>query len=354
MDVYLLSFGDYLPDAVSGHCCSQRQRLRCIIETAVLAEEVGFTGVAIGEHHFSQYIVSSPELLLAAIATRTTRVRLATAVTLLAQADPVRVAEQLNTLDALSAGRAEITVARGVSRSTWAAFGLADEDAVRHRFDENLRLLLRLLTEDNVTWQGPGRAPLDAVGVQPRPVQSPRPPIWMGGGLSMRSADLAAEHLLPLMLPSTLRHPDSHLSIVRHYRQRMRGHEAQAGIGIPVHVLVAPSDAEARTRWPPYLESYARFASTLRGTGQPWRVSDLLRGPAICGDPATVAARLLRLQGLLGLDRVLVVFDAGGLPPDQVLAGVELFGTQVLPLLSQADYRHAGNDAAATVATRSQ
>lgn len=401
MDVYLLSLGDHLPDPASGERPSQRARLHGIVDLAVLAEELGFDGVAVGEHHFHQYIVSAPELLLAAIAERTSRLRLATAVTLLAQADPVRVAEQLNTLDVLSGGRAELTVARGVSPRTWAAFGLADEDHVRHRLEVNLQLLLRLLTEDEVTWHGGSRASLRNVRVEPRPIQQPRPPIWMGGGLSLRSADLAARHGLPLMLPSTLRPPASHLPVVDHYRAEMarRGHEGLARVGLPVHVYVAPTTAEAERAWRPHWDAYARFARSLRGgavngpaapapggttpvstrdaaagpgpdptpsgQGDPAAGSHLAPsdpaagpgpagaravagtdvgaavdldpgdpdGPAVFGDPASVADRLVRLRDRLDLDVELLMFDVGGLPPERVRASMELFGREVLPAL---------------------
>ncbi|MEO6081528.1 MAG: LLM class flavin-dependent oxidoreductase, partial [Umezawaea sp.] len=144
MDVYLLILGDHLPDPVTGAVVSEAARLQAVVEQAVVAEEAGFTGVAIGEHHFTQYIVSAPELLLATIAARTTTLRLSTGVTLLAHRDPVLVAEELATLDVLSLGRAELVVARGVSPRTDAVFGI-HSDELRARFDENLRLLLRLL-----------------------------------------------------------------------------------------------------------------------------------------------------------------------------------------------------------------
>jgi alkanesulfonate monooxygenase SsuD/methylene tetrahydromethanopterin reductase-like flavin-dependent oxidoreductase (luciferase family) len=338
MDVYLLSLGDHLPDPVSGRRVSQRDRLRGIVDMAVLAEEVGFTGVAVGEHHFHGYIVSAPELLLAAIADATTRLRLTTAVTLLAHADPVRVAEQLNTLDVLSDGRAEMTIARGVSSRTWRAFGLRDEDEVRRRLQANLQLLLRLLTEDEVTWDGESRPSLTGVRVEPRSIQRPRPPIWMGGGLSTRSAELAARHGLPLMLPSTLRPPESHLPVVEHYRAEMLRHAPgdRARVGLPVHVFVAPTTAGARATWQPHWEAYARFANSLRGDDRPVDLCQALDGPAVCGDPPTVAARLRGLREVLGLDVLLLLFDIGGLPREQARSSLALFGREVIPLLDAA------------------
>ncbi|GAA0233006.1 LLM class flavin-dependent oxidoreductase [Saccharothrix mutabilis subsp. mutabilis] len=338
MDVYLLILGDHLPDPSTGRVVSEAQRLRTIVEQAVVAEEAGFTGVAIGEHHFTRYIVSAPELLLATIAERTTRLRLSTGVTLLAHHDPVRVAEELATLDVLSGGRAEMIVARGVSQRTDAAFGVQDD--LRARFDENLRLLLRLLEEPHVTWNGRFRSPLVDVTTTPRPLQQPRPLVWIGSGSAV-SADLAVELELPLMLPSTLRDPNTHRAVVERYRTAMTTRTArgsgQAAIGggrvaLPSHVFVAPSAARAREVWRPHLAAYAHFADPWRGDGDV-DVDVLMDGAAVCGDPAEVTERLNDLGRLLGLDAHLVMVDIGGLPHGAVLDTIRLFGAEVLPNL---------------------
>ena len=129
---------------------------------------------------------------------------LGTSVSLLANIDPVRYAETLSVLDVLTDGRAEATFARGASERTAEAFGIHSFDELRPRFDESLRLVLRLLSEDAVTWNGDFRTGLDNVRIEPRPIQQPYPTMWVGGGLSNVSADLAADLGLPLMLPRTL------------------------------------------------------------------------------------------------------------------------------------------------------
>jgi alkanesulfonate monooxygenase SsuD/methylene tetrahydromethanopterin reductase-like flavin-dependent oxidoreductase (luciferase family) len=326
-DVYLLILGDHLPDPRTGRTVSEPDRLRAMVNQAVVAEQSGFTGVAIGEHHFTRYIVSAPELLLAAIAAQTTTLRLSTGVTLLPHRDPVRVAEELATLDVLSDGRAELVVARGVSKQTDTAFGI-DSDDLRPRFDEYLRLLLRLLQSTDVTWQGTFRSPLSQVTTRPRPIQSPHPPVWIGSGSAI-SADLAAELGMPLMLPSTLRSPDAYLDVVSRYRSLV---SAPGRVALPSHVFV--SRENARERWRPYLSAYAAFADPLRGDGQPVDLDRLMEGSAVCGDPAEVADRLNALQKLLGLDAHLVLIDVGGLPPNDVVAAIRLFGEQVIPQLA--------------------
>jgi alkanesulfonate monooxygenase SsuD/methylene tetrahydromethanopterin reductase-like flavin-dependent oxidoreductase (luciferase family) len=328
MDVYLLILGDHLPDPSTGRAVSEADRLRAIVEQAVVAEEAGFSGVAIGEHHFTRYIVSAPELLLATIAARTTTLRLSTGVTLLAHHDPVRVAEELATLDVLSRGRAELIVARGVSQRTDAAFGVQDD--LRARFDENLRLLLRLLEEPHVTWEGKYRSPLVDVTTTPRPVQQPRPLVWIGSGSAV-SADLAVELGLPLMLPSTLRDPGTHRSVVERYREAMSG---GGRVALPSHVFVAPTAAGARERWRPHLTAYAHFADRWRGDGDV-DVDALMEGAAVCGDPGEVTERLNALTALLGLDAQLVMVDIGGLPHEVVLDTIRLFGAEVLPNLKR-------------------
>ncbi len=326
-DVYLLILGDHLPDPRTGRTVSQRDRLHAMCTQAVVAEQAGFTGVAIGEHHFTRYIVSAPELLLATIAARTSTLRLSTGVTLLPHRDPVRVAEELATLDVISDGRAELVVARGVSAATDEAFGIQHDD-LRPRFDEYLRLLLQLLTETNVTWHGWFRTPLENVTTTPRPIQVPHPPVWIGSGSAI-SSDLAAELGMPLMLPSTLRSPDVYVEVVTRYRERL---SAPGRVALPSHVYVAADNA--RERWRPYLSAYAAFADPLRGDGQPIDIDRLMNGSAVCGDPHEVADRLNALQSLLGLDAHLVLIDVGGLPPDDVLAAIRLFGEQVLPKLT--------------------
>ncbi|MER5268428.1 LLM class flavin-dependent oxidoreductase [Actinosynnema sp. NPDC002837] len=334
MDVYLLILGDHLPNPYTGRAVTECERLRAMVEQAVVAEESGFTGVAIGEHHFTRYIVSAPELLLATIADRTSTLRLSTGVTLLAHHDPVRVAETLATLDVLSGGRAELIVARGVSQRTDVAFGVQDD--LRARFDENLRLLLRLLEEKHVTWEGKYRSPLVDVTTTPRPVQQPRPLVWIGSGSAV-SADLAVELELPLMLPSTLRDPSTHRPVVERYRAAMGG---GGRVALPSHVFVAPTAAEARATWRPHLAAYAEFADPWRGDGEA-DVDVLMEGAAVCGDPAEVTERLNRVTELLGLDAQLVMVDIGGLPHQAVLDTIRLFGREVLPNLTPAPARAA-------------
>lgn len=313
----ILSLIDHLPDPETGHLPSQRERMQAVVDQAVATEAFGFAGFNVGEHHFGRYIMPAPELLLSYVAARTARIRLGTSVSLLANLDPVRFAEQLTVLDLLTDGRIEVTFARGASEATARAFGSESFEELRPKFDESLRLVLRLLEEDTVTWAGKHRTPLSDVRLEPRPLQPARDMIWVGGGLSTISADLAADLGLRFMLPSLFRWPEDYREIVGRYRERAAANGFGDGIeiGFPTYVHVAPTSQLARQRWRPYLESYRDFAMSLRGSfGRPVDYDSLLQGPAVAGSPAEVVERIGKIDDTLGLDRQLFLLDVGGLP----------------------------------------
>lgn len=335
-DYGLISLADHVADPVTGIHSTQRERLLEIADQAVLAEEAGFVSFGVGEHHFSGYILPAPELLLAHAAARTSTIRLGTSVTLLANLDPLRYAESLAVLDVLTGGRAEATFARGVSEETAHAFGIADFDELRPRFEEYLRLVLRLLVEDEVTWKGEHRSPLDGVRIEPRPIQQPHPGLWIGGGLSQVSARLAAELGLPFMLPSLFRWPEDYCEVVDFHREvaTANGNAERVCVGFPSYLHVAPTSQEARSRWRPYFENYRDFALSVRGSfGRPTDFDSLLTGPAICGSPAEVVERIQQTNETLGLSRHLFLMDAGGLPLHLLRETIELVAAEVLPAL---------------------
>jgi alkanesulfonate monooxygenase SsuD/methylene tetrahydromethanopterin reductase-like flavin-dependent oxidoreductase (luciferase family) len=334
----LFSLVDLLPDPVTGQAPTTAQRYHDLVSAAVTAEAAGFCAFGLGEHHFSHYILPSPFLVLSYVAAATSTIGLGTSVTLLANIDPVRIAEDLATLDVLTGGRAEATFARGVAESTMQAFGITSIDELRSRFEENLRLVLRLLTEEEVSWRGEFRGPLHHVRLEPRPLQKPRPRINIGGGLSTVSADLAADLGLPLVLPSLFKFPEDYLPLVERYRQRMVGNHFvdRVSVTFPFYLHVAPTSQQARARGRPYLENYVSFAADFRGVGASRGLDfdTLVRGPAICGSPAEAVERLASAAELLGLDRILVMVDLGGLPAATVNEVIELVGAEVIPALA--------------------
>lgn len=345
MDVGLLTLGDHLGDPITGAWPSQAQRHQSLVAQAVLAEEVGFHSVHLGEHHFCDYILSSPPVVLGAIAARTRTIRLSTGVTLGVNLDPVRVAEDYATVDLLSDGRVEPVVGRGTFfPHTFAAFGQDPRDA-RSIFAENVELLVRLWTEEEVTWSGQFRPPLERVTVQPRPVQQPRPPIWVGAGASRESVELAARLGLWLMLPTVFGTLDAFRPVVEHYEAcwEAAGHDPAARrIGCCSHAHVAPDSAAARRSWEPRYRTYIEWVNDLQlrssGGRNPglggFDFDALCRNVALCGSPAAVVERMGEMRELLHLDTHLLMFDLGGLPDAELRRTIELVGSDVLPQVS--------------------
>lgn len=330
----VISLCDHLAPPAGGASTTQGQRLHSISDQAVRAEQAGFAVFGVGEHHFSSYILPAPELLLTHAAARTSTIRLGTSVTLLAKRDPVRYAEAFAVLDLLSDGRAEATFARGVSERTAQVFGIEDFDQLRPIFDEHLRLVLRLLTEEQVTWEGEFRNPIEGVRLEPRPIQKPSGAFWIGGGLSEVSADLAAELGLPFHLPSLFRWPVDYTEITDHYRTESRRHGHRGRVGFPTYLHVARTSQEAKARWQPHLEHYVDFAIGTRSSfGRPTDFESLLEGPAICGSPAEVVERVIEINEILGLDRQLFLMDVGALPERELHEAIDLMGSEVLPAL---------------------
>lgn len=333
MDFGIMSLGDHLPDAVTGQRVTQAGRLRSVVDSAAAAEGLGFAVVALGEHHFNDYIISSPQLLLAAIAERTSALRLATGVTLLATSDPVRIAEDFATLDQLSGGRVELVVGRGISGREYDVFGGLDPARGHDILTEKLALLTRIWAGDEpVSWSGQFRSPLEQVRVQPRPYAA-APRVWLGTGMSEESVRRTAALGLPLMLPSIFKRAETWAPMVALYRELMTRAGRTPLVGCCSHVHVSATSQLARREWRPYLRQYVDWANALRGVDTKIDIDRLFSGPALCGSPGEICDRLLSLQQALAPDLHLSVFDIGGLPHRQLLATMELFAAEVMPKL---------------------
>jgi alkanesulfonate monooxygenase SsuD/methylene tetrahydromethanopterin reductase-like flavin-dependent oxidoreductase (luciferase family) len=350
MEFGIVSLGDHRPDPVTGETSSRVQHHREIVELAVKADALGFDSFHLGEHHGCDYISSSPPVVLGAIASRTEHIRLSTGTTLLPTLDPVRVAEDYATLDLLSEGRAEIVAGRGIVPRTYLDFGHQPSES-HDLFREKLELLLRLWTEREVHWEGRFRTALSGFTAEPRPVQEPHPPVWVGGGFSEESVTLAAELGLPLMLPSVLQPISAFAELVERYRERFvaRGH-GEAKVGGISHIHVAKDLDTVRERWEPRHRAYMTWVAEEL---MPWGFEPVLPegaaapqvpafdfehsiegGPAVAGSPQQVVDKLAHFKTSVGLDVQLLHLDGGGMPQPLLFEAVELLASEVVPKLA--------------------
>ncbi|OHV06901.1 LLM class flavin-dependent oxidoreductase [Mycobacterium talmoniae] len=344
MKLSLMSLGDVVTDPVTGRTETAAERHRAIVEAAVAADQVGFHCVHVGEHHGLDYTTSAPPVILSAIGERTTRLRLSTAVTLAANLDPIRVAEDYATVDALSGGRCEVVVGRGnFFVSTYTLFGQQLTDS-HELFAENVELLTQLWAGKEINWPGSRhRAPISDFTVQPAPV-GPLP-VWIGGGASESSTELAARLGLDLMLPSAFGNPEMFKPVVDSYREKFAsyGHPRPPRIGACWHVNVADTSQAARERWEPRYRNYFELMMTIISRvnpdpppfiKKPFDFEFLTtRGPAIVGSPAEVADRLNTWSQLLSTDTNLIYMDMGGQLAGEYRDMVELIGSAVIPQL---------------------
>jgi probable LLM family oxidoreductase len=318
------------------------QRVQDLLEEVELADQVGLDVFGIGEHHRPDYVSSSPTTLLAAAAARTKNIRLVSAVTVLSSDDPVRVYQQFATVDLISQGRAEIVVGRGSFIESYPLFGF-DLDNYDELFSEKLELLLKIRESTNVTWSGRHRAPLTGQGVYPRAVQNPLP-VWIGVGGTPQSVIRAGRLGLPLMIAIIGGQPGPFRQLVDLYREagKQAGHPPEKLV-VGIHNIGFLADTEEQAReifWPAYRDAFGKIGKE-RGWPAPTRPQfDAQVGPhgaLAVGDPAAVAAKIVKEHGLLGgFSRLTILLDNRVLTHAQIMRAIELLGTKVAPVVRQA------------------
>ncbi|MGI8711715.1 MAG: LLM class flavin-dependent oxidoreductase [Solirubrobacteraceae bacterium] len=329
------------------------QRMRDLLEEAELAEQVGLDVFAIGEHHRPDFLISSPAVALAAVAARTRRIRLSSAVTVLSSDDPVRVFQQFAELDLISGGRAEIMAGRGSFVESFPLFGY-DLDDYDELFAAKLDLLLKIRDSETVTWSGPsrgGRAPIPGIGVYPRPVQD-RLPIWVAVGGTPASVARAGILGLPLTIAIIGGQPERFAPLVELYRRAAAeagwaGPEDPLPLAINTHAFVGETSAAAdRAFAQPYLAMMNRI-----GRERGWPPSgrpeyDALRSPrgaVAAGSPEQVAEKILFEHELFANTRYVGQMSVGAVAHRDVLRSIELFGTEVAPVVrAEVARREAG------------
>jgi probable LLM family oxidoreductase len=333
IELGLDTFGDATVDA-EGKPLSQAQAIRDVIKQAELADQVGLAFIGVGEHHRPDFSVSAPEVVLAAIAARTTRIHLGSSVTVLSTDDPVRVFERFSTLNAISNGRAEVIVGRGSFTESYPLFGydLANYDEL---FEEHLSLFAQLLKQGPITWKGRLRTPLNGARIYP-PTEGTLY-TWVGVGGTPQSVVRAAYYGLPLMLAIIGGSPARFTPYAALYREQLNhfGHPVRPiGAHSPGHV--AATDDEARDQlWPHYAVLMNRIGAE-RGwapIGRDHFEREARDGALFVGSPQAVAARIVSTIKTLGLSRFDLKYANGTMRHDQLMTSIELYGTKVVPLV---------------------
>jgi probable LLM family oxidoreductase len=327
------TFGDVTHDH-AGRPLSHAQTIRNLVEQGVLADQLGVDFFGIGEHHTDDFPLSAADVVLGAIAARTTRIHLGSAVTVLSSDDPVRVFQRYSTLNAVSGGRAEVILGRGSSIDSFPLFGydLADYEDL---FEEKANLFAELLKGGPVTWQGKTRASLHDQDVVPHTESGPFP-AWIGVGGSPQSVIRAAHYGFSLMLAIIGGPPARFAPFSQLFQQALErfGHAPlPVGVHSPGHVAV--TDEQAREQfWPHYLEVIRRVSKT-RGFAVPTKESFLHEigphGALYVGSPETVAQKIAANLRTLGATRFDLKSGMGGLPHQTLMTNIEFYATQVIP-----------------------
>jgi probable LLM family oxidoreductase len=347
MELGLATFADL----ASG--VTPEQRMRDLLEEGELADQLGLDVFAIGEHHRPDFLVSAPAVVLGALAVRTEKIRLASAVTVLSSDDPVRVFQQFAEVDLLSGGRAEIMAGRGSFTESFPLFGyeLDDYDEL---YAEKLELLLKIRESERVTWSGRLRAPLNDAGVWPRPVQEPLP-VWVAVGGTPESVVRAGTLGLPMTLAIIGGQPERFVPLVELYREALAaaGHDPSAGkLAINTHAFVGATEAEANSA---FAASYLAMMNRI-GRERGWPPAgrdqyDALRSPRgalAVGTPEQVAEKILFEHELFGNDRYVGQMSVGAVAHRDVMRSIELFGTEVAPIVrAEVGRREPASSAAA-------
>ncbi|MEH0930175.1 LLM class flavin-dependent oxidoreductase [Micromonospora sp. CPCC 205558] len=328
------TFGD-VPQDDAGKLVSHAAAIRQVVDEAVLADQLGVDVIALGEHHRPEYSVSTPETVLAGIATRTSRIRLASGVTVLSSDDPVRVFQRFATVDALSNGRAQVILGRGSFTESFPLFGydLRDYDTL---FEEKIDLFVKLLDEKPVTWGGTLRAPLENADVFPK-TESGHLDTWVGVGGSPQSVVRTAQYGLPLMLAIIGGAPERFAPYIDLYRRAadQLGTTAHP-VGMHSPGFIADTDEEAKEiYWPHYRIMRDRIGK-LRGWPPIRRQefdSEVENGSLYIGSPETVARRMARAIRSIGVGRFDLIYSAGAQPASARMRAVELYGSKVIPMV---------------------
>jgi probable LLM family oxidoreductase len=350
MELGVYTFAQLEPNPSDGGAISPAQRMSDLMEEIELSDQLGLEVFAVGEHHRPDFVVSAPAVVLGAAAVRTERIRLSSAVTVLSSDDPVRVFQDFATVDLLSGGRAEIMAGRGSFIESFPLFGydLEDYDAL---FAEKLELLVQLQRSERIRWSGTFRPAIDNLGIYPRPVQE-RIPIWVAVGGNPESAVRAGRLGLPMAIAIIGGMPERFKYFADLHREaaRQAGHERPA-LSINSHGYIADTSQLALDESFPSVSKVMNRIGRERGwspmTRAQYDAAATVRGANFVGSPQQVIEKILFQHEIFNHDRFLVQFSVGTMPHDKIMRSIELFGTEVAPIVREEVARRSA--AAATV-----
>ncbi|MGG3470347.1 LLM class flavin-dependent oxidoreductase [Neobacillus pocheonensis] len=334
MKFVLFDLMSNLPNGVTGENLTAQERIQQVIDQAVLAESLGFDGYGVGERHGAPFLSSSPAVMLTAIAAKTSKIRLLPTVSVLSVLDPVRVAEDYATLDHLSDGRLEMMIGKGNDPRHYPLFGITEEEqwaSLAERYD----LLKRLWTEENVSWEGNYRSPLNNVTTEPRPFQK-QIPIWHGSASSPLSTELAAKNGEPIFSSNAFHPMAKYKELIDHYRNRLEyyGYDSKkavvgAGAG---SLYIANTTEEAISRFRPYYDIQMNTEAAKHNQSPFKDLEDHIQnGSALIGSAELVIEKILKYHQAFG--HQVQSISVGGLSKEEQYEQLERFAADVMPVL---------------------
>ena len=338
MELGIGMFGDLAFDQKTGKYQDAGTKIREILQQVKLMDEVGIDVFAMGEHHRADYAVSSPEMVLAAAASITKNIKLASGVTVLSSSEPVKVYEDFATLDLISDGRAELFVGRGSFIESFPLYGYSLND-YEQLFDEKLDLLLKINSEENVSWKGKLRAPMDNQTVYTRKKNNGKLPIWRAVGGTPQSVLSAAKLGMPLVLAIIGGMPIQFKNLIQFYKQEYLAAgfpESEMQIAIHSHTLVSEDQNVIEGYFQNYKDQMDRIGAT-RGwspyTKMQYEGGRAKDGALFIGNVSEVADKIAYMKEIFGITRFVGHMDVGAPENEVMMKSIELFGEKVAPLV---------------------
>jgi probable LLM family oxidoreductase len=336
VELGLDTFGD-ITIGDDGRLLRDAQVLRDVVAEAVLADQTGIDFIGLGEHHRADFAISSPEVVLSAIAGQTSRIRLGSAVTVLSSDDPVRVFQRFSTLNAISNGRAEVILGRGSFTESFPLFGYEMSDYEK-LFEEKVELFTALIRNGRVTWSGETRSSLTDQQVFPA-LEHGKLKTWIGVGGSPESVIRAARHGLPMMLAIIGGEPSRFTPLVDLYSRALDNYGmARLPIGVHSPGYIADTDARAKEELFPRYQQMRDKIGAERGW-PPLRANEfeaeIQQGSLYVGSPETVARKIAATVKALGVERFDLKYSTGPMPHEQLMHCIELYGTKVIPMVRE-------------------